>query len=95
MALNEPWEYHSDEDGGVITDGKIYQQSYRKNLTSYDVSARDKKVSTYQFRSPYEWFAEAYTAFYEPVGAGEEEGQLLKDADEAAFNWFKTHVVNA
>ncbi|MEC7242426.1 MAG: LysM domain-containing protein [Myxococcota bacterium] len=95
MALNEPWEYHSDEDGGVITDGKIYQQSYRKNLTSYDVSARDKKVSTYQFRSPYEWFAEAYTAFYEPVEAGEEEGQLLKDADEAAFNWFKTHVVNA
>lgn len=45
--------------------GRIYQESYPDKWWSYSLAARGTAVSEYQFRAPGEWFAEAYSAFYE------------------------------
>ena len=44
--------------------GRVYQQAYDNNWVSYKHDARKKGVHGYQFRSPAEWFAELYAAFY-------------------------------
>lgn len=45
-------------------DGIVYQQAYGNQWYSYDLKARDSLVTDYQFRSPAEWFAEAYMAYF-------------------------------
>jgi hypothetical protein len=44
--------------------GRVYQQAYGHEWWSYSLGARGAAVSQYQFRSPAEWFAEAYSFFY-------------------------------
>ena len=44
--------------------GRVYQESYKDDWWSYDLTARKKGVSAYQFRAPPEWFAEIYSAFF-------------------------------
>ena len=54
-------------DGAVaryIVNGRVYQESYKGQWVSYRGSARAARVSEYQFRSPAEWFAEAYSAYF-------------------------------
>lgn len=42
----------------------VYHESYENTWWGYKLSARDKKVSNYQFRSPDEWFSEIYACYY-------------------------------
>jgi hypothetical protein len=58
------WE---KKDAGASTYAigtSVFQESYGGKWVSYALSARGAKVSDYQWRSPDEWFAEAYAAFF-------------------------------
>jgi hypothetical protein len=82
-----PW---GTATGGVMLGDRIYQESYSwPQWVSYKHAARAKKVSTYQFRAPGEWFAEAYAAYYQPPGA---KGALLAGRDDATKTWFDSNV---
>jgi len=64
---------------------------YRKGSEGwqrYDADARDRKVSNYQFKSPGEWFAEAYAAYFalDTPGAG-------LSMDSAAATWIQNNAV--
>ena len=60
---------------------------------SYDFSARLRQVSDYQFVSPSEWFAEAYTAYYEPVDEKTEvRGAHLQERDPVTWKFLATTV---
>lgn len=48
---------------------------------SYLHGARKKKVSNFQFKSPREWFAEVYAAYYDDVA---EPGKALNNVDPAS-----------
>jgi hypothetical protein len=56
---------------------RVYQQSYSKSWWSYDIAARGKRLTNYQFRAPGEWFAESYAAYF--------MGKLAKDHPVAAW----------
>jgi hypothetical protein len=45
--------------------GRVYQEAYvGQPFVSYDLAARNKGISPYQFRSAKEWFAELYAAYF-------------------------------
>jgi hypothetical protein len=44
--------------------GRVYHEAYKKDWVSYDLAARTRGISGYQFRAPGEWFAELYAAYY-------------------------------
>jgi len=48
----------------ALSDSRVYQEAYRGKWVSYDLGARGAGISSYQFRAPGEWFAEAYSAFF-------------------------------
>jgi hypothetical protein len=51
-----PWD-----NAPVIVAGRVYQEAYSGEWWSYDPAARGTtKVNDYQWRSPWEWFAEVY-----------------------------------
>jgi hypothetical protein len=85
-----PW-YRQADDGGVDINGRIFQEAYAGEWWSYATSARATKVSQYQFRSPFEWIAEAYNAYYAPPT----RGQVLASRDPATKTWFDTNVHTA
>lgn len=88
-----PWHW---DDGWVIINGRTFQEGYAGQWNSYNIGARERKVSKYQFRAPGEWFAEAYAAFYEPppVGAmpAPPRGYKLKQVDPVSWAYFATRV---
>lgn len=44
--------------------GRVYQEAYAGDWVSYSLAARAQGISSYQFRSPVEWFADLYAAYY-------------------------------
>lgn len=88
MGGHNPW-YKYPDTGGVPLGGRIYQEAYPGNWWSYRESTRTRKVSTYQFRAPGEWFAEAYAAYYAPSA---NKGDLLARVDPATRAWFDANV---
>jgi hypothetical protein len=81
----EPWM----AGGGIVLGGRVFQESYDNEWTSYAAEARDRKVSKYQFRAQGEWFAEAYAAYYEP---GPVKGAKLAQVDPKSKEWFDRNV---
>lgn len=85
-----PW-YRGVDDGGINLGGRIYQEAYAGVWWSYDPAARARKVSSYQYRAPGEWIAEAYNAYYAPPT----KGAKLDAVDHAAKVWFDVNVDQA
>ncbi|MBL8276456.1 MAG: hypothetical protein JNL93_07145 [Pelomonas sp.] len=54
----------SGATANALSDKRVYQEAYRGKWVSYELKARAAGVSSYQFRAPGEWFAEAYAAFF-------------------------------
>ncbi len=51
-----PWD-----NDPVVVNGRVYQEAYGGEWWSYDPAAKGTtKVNDYQWRSPWEWFAEVY-----------------------------------
>jgi hypothetical protein len=73
----------------VQAGGKAYQQ-VGSQYFAYNAEARARQVSNYQFKTPMEWVAEAYAAYYEPDPRG--KGAKLADRDHATKHWFDQHV---
>lgn len=65
-AKAQPWTLSDGMVDKLAVDGRIYQLDHYSHWTSYLANKRDHAVSNYQFSSPGEWFAEAYTAYYDP-----------------------------
>jgi hypothetical protein len=82
-----PW-YRPADDGGIALGGRVYQEAYASQWWSYDPATRARKVSSYQFRAPGEWIAEAYNAYYTPPT----KGAMLAAADPATKAWFDVNV---
>ncbi|MBP2327199.1 hypothetical protein JOF56_007584 [Kibdelosporangium banguiense] len=83
----DPW-YGAGDTGGVHLGGRVYQEAYAGQWWSYDPVHRARKVSSYQFRAPGEWIAEAYNAYYTPPT----KGVLLAAVDPATKAWFDVNV---
>jgi hypothetical protein len=59
--------------------GRVYQEAYAGDWVSYPMSARAQRITNYQFRSQFEWFAELYAAYY---------SKTLKET-HPAVSWLK------
>ncbi len=59
-----PWDNLTLVSHATMSDGKAYHEAYPRFWMGYTASARSKAISTYQFRSPYEWFSELYAAYH-------------------------------
>jgi hypothetical protein len=67
LVENELWEKGAECAKRAIG-GRVYHEAYpagnSPQWVSYDLSARKKGITGYQFRAPGEWFAELYAAYY-------------------------------
>ncbi len=88
VGLKEP--YFTVESGGDHLGNHIYQESYPLQWVRYRHEARSRMVSKYQFRGPGEWFAEAYSFYYQPDKRG--RGAKLKDKDPDTKTYFDNFV---
>jgi hypothetical protein len=59
----ELWESGSGSSDRAV-DGRVYHEAYGGTWVSYDLAARTKGITGYQFRAPGEWMAELYAAFH-------------------------------
>ena len=59
----ELWESGSGAHDHAV-DGRVYHEAYGGVWVSYDLAARTKGITGYQFRAPGEWFSELYAAFH-------------------------------
>jgi len=91
---SSPW-YDNPSRPGV--GGRRFHEAYPGEYVSYVAAAYESNaVSAYQFRAPYEWFAEAYACFYSdhPDVNGKEAGTSLQGRDSDAYAYIKNNVDN-
>lgn len=58
------WEKKDKGAKAYNVGGRVYFEAYKNTWHSYEASARKTGVSSYAWRSPTEWFAEAYSTFF-------------------------------
>ncbi|MBX9604670.1 MAG: hypothetical protein K2Y51_00505 [Gammaproteobacteria bacterium] len=73
---NGLWDKGSSAAKKYAIKGRVYQEAYKDDWWSYDLSARGDIVVDYQFRAPGEWFAEAYAAHH--IGKLSETHEVAK-----------------
>jgi hypothetical protein len=66
IGVSQPWTFSDGKAGELEVNGRVYQRDHYERWSSYLLSQRQFAVSNYQFSSPGEWFAEAYTSYYDP-----------------------------
>lgn len=90
-AKSTPWlENDGGASKGLLIGGRIYQYDGddRNNpWHSYDQLDRAYKVSNFQYRSPAEWFAEHYAAYYI-----DDSKAAFRSKDEFTYNFFDAWV---
>lgn len=82
IATAVPWTTADGQASILAVEGRVYQLDHYGTWVSYLAGARANAVSSYQFSTPGEWFAEAYAAFYDP--AKKSAGAL----NDATRSWF-------
>jgi hypothetical protein len=82
--------YLNRPDGGEHLGAHVYEAGYPPVWVRYEHQARARMVSPYQFRSPGEWFAEAYRVYYTPDPRG--WGAQLREKDADTAEYFATTV---
>jgi hypothetical protein len=60
---NELWDKGAESAKRAIG-GRVYHESYPNAWVSYNLAARAKGITGYQFRANGEWYAELYAAFH-------------------------------
>ncbi|WP_331715540.1 eCIS core domain-containing protein [Tessaracoccus coleopterorum] len=87
VGLAQPW---FKPNGGTALGLHMHQESYTPTWVRYDVAARARLLTAYQFRDEGEWFAEAYDFYYTPDSRG--KGARLNDVDPNTKAWFDANV---
>jgi len=94
VGLTRPWFNATNYGvplGKDIDNQRIYQESDSIGWVSYSYKARKVRgLSEYQFRSPKEWFADAYAFYYYPDPRG--RGEKLADKDKNTKEYFDEYV---
>jgi hypothetical protein len=87
VALAQAWTLPDGGGDRVTYDGRMYHMGHYENWVSYRAEARTNALSNYQFSTPGEWFAEAYTAYYNPEDPAP-RSQLVPEVRE----WFEEQL---
>ena len=81
LRLSDAW---NSGVGGAPLGERVYRKNHSYNQwMSFDLAARDTKVSNYQFYAPEEWFAELYSHYYATKPRGKELAAPAKASIEA------------
>ena len=88
IGLNAPW--FNATGGGEHLGPHVYEEGYPNEWCRYRHEARSRFISSYQFRFPSEWFAEAYRLYYTQDPGG--FGARLNAIDPNTKIYFDTHV---
>jgi hypothetical protein len=59
----QPWASQSTAQQ-IAINGVVFQECYTGSWVSYQLAARSRGMTAYQFRSPAEWFSELYAAYH-------------------------------
>ena len=62
-STSSPWASNAGAQK-IAIGGIVYQESQPDSWSSYELAARSKGITAYQFRAPGEWFSEMYAAFH-------------------------------
>lgn len=87
-AITRP--YLRATDRGVSLNGRIYQCDYQGTHWSYAEAAARTRISNYQFCNPKEWFAEAYSYYFDTP---DDPGQYLRAVGDIEHaDWFRDQL---
>jgi hypothetical protein len=67
----EPWA-----NVPQVINNRVYHEAYGKQWVSYRFDARSQAITSYQFRSHWEWFADLYAAYH--MGVLKDEHPMVK-----------------
>lgn len=85
LAVAEPWSLADGGAASIEVDGLVYQLDAYGTWVSYSVVQRQYLISRYQFSSSKEWFAEAYSAYYNT-----KQPELRARLNPQVQQWFAT-----
>ncbi|MFD2417504.1 hypothetical protein [Amycolatopsis pigmentata] len=89
-AISVPWTFPDGGATALEVNGRVYHIDQYDTWVSYLRAQRAAyKISNYQYSSPKEWFAEAYSAYFNTKKPG-----LRQQINPQALEWFHEHETN-